>query len=235
MKNIAVIDVGSNSVRLMFVADGKVLYKALETTRLGESIAATGLLSASAIERTANAVAAFYQKARNEGAQTVRAFATAAVRSSKNGGEFLKSVAALCPLQVEVISGEEEAKLGILGAIGSADGAMIDIGGASTELTVQKNGAVVYAKSVNVGAVRLKDLCGRDWEALQNYCENAVKEFEKIPQGVQFYAIGGTERRSLLFFLGKKPTTAQPLRARKFPQSKCKISRKRSQKFLWKR
>ena len=59
MKKIAVIDIGSNSVRLMFVADGKILYKDLEITRLGEGLAATGVLSLDAIQSSALAVQRF--------------------------------------------------------------------------------------------------------------------------------------------------------------------------------
>ena len=88
MKRFAVIDVGSNSVRLMFVADGKVLYKRLNTTRLGEGLAQTHSLSVAAIERTAQAVAAFYKQAKQQGAECVVAFATAAVRAAKNGADF---------------------------------------------------------------------------------------------------------------------------------------------------
>ena len=114
MKKFAVIDVGSNSVRLMFVADGKVLYKALNTTRLGEGLAEKPLLKAEAIERSAKAVAQFYAQAVNEGAEKVFAFATAAVRTAENRQDFIDSVQVLCGLQVEVISGEKEAEMRIL-------------------------------------------------------------------------------------------------------------------------
>ncbi|MFQ9738504.1 MAG: hypothetical protein ACLR06_12770 [Christensenellaceae bacterium] len=67
MKKIAVIDIGSNSVRLMMMADGKVLYKTLDTTRLGEGLASSSLLKREAVERTAAAVAAFYARANAEG------------------------------------------------------------------------------------------------------------------------------------------------------------------------
>ena len=88
MRKFAVIDVGSNSVRLMFVADGKVLYKALQTTRLGEGIADKPLLKPEAIERSAVAVCDFYNRAVNEGAEKVLCFATAAVRTAENRREF---------------------------------------------------------------------------------------------------------------------------------------------------
>ena len=129
MKKFAVIDIGSNSVRLMFVADGKVLYKTLQTTRLGAGLEQNNRLQETAIARSASAVAEFYARAKTEGAEQVLAFATAAVRKAENGAQFIQAVRALCGLQVQVISGETEAEIGILGALGNADGAVIDVGG----------------------------------------------------------------------------------------------------------
>lgn len=191
-RKFAVIDVGSNSVRLMFVADGKILYKEVSTTRLGEGVAEVPILRKDAIERSANAVASFYEKAKSEGAQHVAVFATAAVRSAKNRAGFLDRVRELCGLPVEVISGEEEAEIGILGALGNADGAVIDIGGASTEIVVKKGGELIYKKSVDIGVVRLKDKCGRDKDALEKMAREAAQKYGKIPVKGFIHAIGGT-------------------------------------------
>ncbi len=191
MSKFAVIDIGSNSVRLMFMADGTVLYKSLQTTRLGEGIAEKPLLRAAAIERTARAVERFYDIAISEGAEGVFAFATAAVRSADNREDFLLRVEELCGLRVEVISGEEEAEIGILGALGTQDGGVIDIGGASTEIVVKEKGEIIYKKSVNIGVVRLKDSCGRDGACLRKAAEDAAETFGQIPASV-LHGIGGT-------------------------------------------
>ena len=191
MRKFAVIDIGSNSVRLMFVADGKVLYKTLNTTRLGEGLAEQPLLKPEAIERSAKAVCDFYAKAKAEGAESVYAFATAAVRSAENRHLFLDKVEADCGLRIEVISGEEEAEIGILGALGNADGGVIDIGGASTEIVVKQSGALIYKKSVNIGVVRLKDRCGREYIRLCEVAESAANEYGVVPTS-EMYAIGGT-------------------------------------------
>ena len=191
MKKIAVIDIGSNSVRLMVVADGKVLYKTLEITRLGEGLAVSGVLSPQALERTAATVARFYNQAVAEGVQKVVAFATAAARSAKNGSAFVARVAELCPITVDVISGEEEAEIGILGALGNADGGIIDVGGASTEIILREGGEIVYKKSVDVGVVRLMDGCGRNVEKLKGYSLQAVKAFGTVSARA-LCAIGGT-------------------------------------------
>lgn len=192
MKKFAVMDIGSNSVRLMLVANGKVLYKSLNTTRLGEGLASSSRLKAEAIERTANAVHAFYQTAKKEGAEKTYAFATAAVRTAENGGEFIKKVKELCDLEVEVVSGEKEAELGILGALGNGDGAVLDMGGASCELVVKTNGEIAYKKSVNIGVVRLKDECGTDKTKLIKATCRAVEEYGVIPKVKAVHAIGGT-------------------------------------------
>ena len=192
MKSFAVIDIGSNSVRLMIVADGKVLYKTLQTTRLGEGLEKENRLQEVAIARSARAVAQFYTRAKNEGAQTVLAFATAAVRKADNGEEFLQAVRALCPLQVQVVSGETEAEIGILGALGNQDGAVIDVGGASTELVVKRDSKLVYKKSVDIGVVRLKDKCGQDEALLKEVCLRFAKEYGEVKGLVCVHAIGGT-------------------------------------------
>lgn len=188
----AVIDIGSNSVRLMLVANGKVLYKHLKTTRLGEGLASSARLKAEAIERTANAVYAFCQTAKEGKAEKTYAFATAAVRTAENGGEFIERVKALCNLEVEVVSGEKEAELGILGALGNGDGAVIDMGGASCEIVVKADGEIIYKKSVNIGVVRLKDECGTDKTKLIKAATRAANEYGVIPKVKAVHAIGGT-------------------------------------------
>ena len=140
MKKSSVIDVGSNSVRLAMMADGKTLYKKLATTRLGEGLSVTGKISAQAGERTANAVADFKNYALSQGAQKVYVFATAAVRSAVNRQEFLNLVRRVCGVEVDVLSGQDEARIGISGALKDRDGGIIDVGGASTEVTVQTGG-----------------------------------------------------------------------------------------------
>ena len=120
------------------------------------------------------------------------AFATAAVRTAENRQVFLERVKDKCGLTVEVVSGEEEAELGILGAIGNADGGIVDIGGASTEIVVQKGGVAVYKKSVDIGVVRLKDMCGRDPKKIFRCAIEAAEKFGEVPNGVPMYAIGGT-------------------------------------------
>jgi len=187
---IGVIDIGSNSVRLMMSAGGKTIYKSLNTTRLGEGLSIDNRLKQNRIEQTAQAIKEFKEKAISEDAVKVYAFATAAVRSSENRSDFIKRINEL-GIDVDVISGEEEARIGILGALKGNDGGIIDIGGASTEITVQCKGKNIYSKSLDIGTVRLLDLCGQDKDKLDLYITDKIKEYGLIPKA-KMYAIGGT-------------------------------------------
>jgi len=187
----AVIDIGSNSVRLMLRADG-TLYKRMNTTRLGEGIAFSGTLKEEAIERTVRAVHDFAQDAVRDGADRIFVFATAAVRTSVNGTEFCERVKNACGLTVDVIGGEREAELGLYGALGNTlEGGMIDIGGASTEVCYRQKGKTVYSVSVPIGAVRLLDRCGEDTALLQAEIDDKLSALQAVPIG-KTYAVGGT-------------------------------------------
>ncbi len=227
MKKFAVIDIGSNSVRLMFVADGKVLYKQVNTTRIGEGIATNPCLKSEAIERTAFAVAEYSKQAVAEGAEGVFAFATAAVRTAKNGMDFVKRTQELCGLEVDVISGEEEAELGVLGSLGNKDGGVIDVGGASTELVVKKGGRLIYKKSINIGVVRLKDKCGRDENALKMAAENASVEYGTVPPFDNMYAIGGTATTLAALKLGLTTYNSERVTGSKLTQEEIRSMAKK--------
>ena len=118
MRDAAVIDMGSNSVRLLLVQAGRT-EQLLETTRLGKGVEARRLQK-EPMERTVQAVERFCALARGRGIERVYAFATSAVRDAENRGELLALLRERCGLAVDVLSGEEEADLAYLGA---ADGA----------------------------------------------------------------------------------------------------------------
>ena len=190
---IGIIDIGSNSVRLGMLADGKTLFKKLETTRLAEGLSKSGKLSQKSIERTASAVEQFFAEAREEGAEKVYAFATAAVRTAQNGGDFVSRVRKICGIEVDVISGGLEAEIGVLGALGVKNGGVIDIGGASTEVIVKKDGEYLFSKSIDIGAVRLNDIAGHNKELLEQAISDKLGDLGKFTAGrYKMYAIGGT-------------------------------------------
>lgn len=193
---ICAIDIGSNSVRLMMWADGKTLYKKMTTTRLGEGLDKSGSLLPEAMRRTAAAVAEFVAEGRAENADRIFAFGTAAVRSASNSAQFTAIVKEMCGVEVDVVSGQREALLGLSGALKGADGGIIDVGGASTEVTVRQGGKIVFSHSFNIGTVRIFDGVGRDLIKMQDFIGERLALLDGMNFGdVNFFAIGGTASR----------------------------------------
>ena len=168
-----VIDIGSNSVRLMISDGNNTLYKKVKTTRLAENMCGAVLQSAP-MERTADAVSFFVKCAKEENVNEICVFATAAVRQAKNKQAFIDLVKDRTGIDVDVISGESEAQIGIKGALNGADGAIIDVGGASTEVIVTKDGTQIFSKSLNLGVVTLYNEFGQDKTKIENYITDIV-------------------------------------------------------------
>lgn len=186
-----VIDIGSNSVRLL-VSDGVYFSnKDVVTTRLAEGMSDDFKLKAEAMQRTVAALSFLCEKARSLLVDKLLIFATAAVRNAYNKEEFLSLVRSACGVEIDVLSGEQEAKMGYVGALNGRDGGIIDVGGASTEIVVVKDGVPIYSKSVSVGAVNVKDVCGQDEKKVKEYLDKRFSEYGVIPFA-NFIAIGGT-------------------------------------------
>ena len=183
---VAVIDIGSNSVRLMMTENGKKLYKLVEITRLSLGMSEDGRISDTSAERTVTAVLHFYEKAKADGADKIYAFATACCRNASNGNEFVDKIYSLCGLRVEIIDGETEAKIGFLGACGNSGG-VIDIGGASTEIIVKTDGETKYAKSVNIGVVRLFEWANNDRLKTELKVKEQIAELRNKCQGIVIF------------------------------------------------
>lgn len=162
----AVIDMGSNSIRLMIAAvqQGQLSHveKHLEMTRLGAGVNETKNLSEQSMRDTIEAISKFKEMAVAEEAVILGAFATSAVRDAENGFEFGRRVLVETGIEVNIISGADEAELGFKGVCKGLDKALenqrfviIDIGGGSTELIVGEKSHILYRKSFNVGVVRM--------------------------------------------------------------------------------
>lgn len=168
---VAALDVGTNTVRLLVarLAPGgrlEPLHYALRITRLGGGATPAGL-AGDAIERTVTAVADFVRAAREAGAVAWRAVATSATREAPNGRRVVERVREAAGLDLEVISGEEEAALALRGIRWSLERlpggvpdrlAIVDLGGGSTEvLLAERRGDAWHAEgpSIPIGTVRL--------------------------------------------------------------------------------
>lgn len=196
MKNAFVIDMGSNSIRLMQAQEeeGRVhcLQKWLIAARLGEKPAGSTALTPAAIARGADAVAEFVEKARAlDDSAPIFAFATSAVRDAQNRDELLREIWRRTGLAVEVLSGEQEACLGAAGALGGQDGGLLDIGGGSTEIVLCRGGKIAFARSLNIGCVRAKTLFREGAAAVGDWARAAFSDCP-LPETPPFAAIGGT-------------------------------------------
>ena len=168
----AVIDVGTNSVKLLLgerTGDGawREVVDRSEVTRLGEGLAGSGRLGPEPMARTTEAVAAAVHEAWLQGADEVVAVGTAGLRAAANSTDFLAAVAERCGLELEVIGGEEEARLSYLAAIpdlGTVEGSLLvfENGGGSTQFTFGVGDRIDERLSVEVGAVRYTERFGLD-------------------------------------------------------------------------
>ena len=194
----AVIDIGSNSVRLMLEGEKN---KRINTTQLAEGLAVSGILNNAAIMRTADAVEEFYRMAEALGAEEIYPFATEAVRSAQNGGDFI-ALLGKRGIKVDLLSPEREGECGFSGANKGGNAAIFDIGGASTEIITGDERGLSYKMSVPIGIVRLKDLCGQDVNKLKSYIDEKIKEFNSVPSSDYAVAIGGTASTVAAVLLG---------------------------------
>lgn len=164
----AFIDLGTNSVRLSVVRfeAGQVhtvLAQRKQTVRLGEGEYADGRLQLAAMRRAAAVCREFAEMARGKQAASITAIATSATRDAANQAEFLDLLRREADLEVEVVSGREEARLiymGVAGGLhlGHRRALFIDIGGGSTELIVGDQREAQFLESLKLGAIRLSSL-----------------------------------------------------------------------------
>ena len=161
-QRVAVIDIGTNSTRLL-VADvsGRSVERVervSRVTRLGRGVDLSGQLSAEAIEAACAAIGDYAEICRETGAQELLPIATSAVRDASNGGAFVAELRERFALSARVLDGEEEARLTYLGATAERPPAeptlVIDIGGGSTELIVGQGEEIYFHASLQAGVVR---------------------------------------------------------------------------------
>lgn len=188
-----IIDIGSNSIRLM-KCNGSDCDKEIITTRLAEGMA-NGKLSNKSIDRSVDAIVSLVNKS-NDGA--VFAYATEAVRSAVNKEVFIEKVNKACGIDIDILSGDEEAKCSYYGAINGFPNfnglsAVVDIGGASTEIIVGDGGEPVYAKSAPCGIVRVKDNCGESDDKIDEYINKYLLDVHNnLVRADRLIGIGGT-------------------------------------------
>ena len=167
MAKLAVIDIGTNSIHMVLAdiePDGSytIVDRFKDMTRLGDGTFQRKRLSQAAMTRGIDVLRNLTTLARNKGFPKILMTATSAVREAKNGGQFIEAVARHTRVRVRVVTGQEEARLIYLGVRHSMEltetpSLIVDIGGGSVELIAGARDRLVGAKSLKLGAIRLKD------------------------------------------------------------------------------
>lgn len=208
MSRYAAIDIGTNSVLLLVAEriDGRwrAVVERAELTRLGKGVDQSRRLAPEAMELTIEVVARYAQEARALGAAGIVVSATSAARDASNGHEFLEAVHTRAGVTVEILPGEEEARLSFASAHadfgGTAPLVVIDIGGGSTEFIFgDRTGAISFRHSFDVGAVRLTERFIRsdppapeELASLTTSLREAFSALPAPPAGFRMIGVAGT-------------------------------------------
>ena len=221
---IAIIDIGSNSVRLVvfespYIGERPIFNEKVQCS-LGEDLDKTGRLSEAAKARTIQTLTGFLSLCSAMNIGTIIPIATAALRDAEDGRDFISEIKDQMGLDITIISGEDEARysgLGVLAAFPQAKGVAGDLGGGSLELATLKNGGVRDVLSMPVGVLRI---LGKGKEAqsyLDQHLANIPSSYMKQPN---FYIIGGTWRALTYAYImahGKKASSIHGFRMKAEP------------------
>ena len=212
MEKIGIIDLGSNSARLVIVnlfGDGYFMVEdeLKESVRLGQDMDRDGFLKPQRVAETIKTLKMFRRLCDASGVSRVIAVATAAVRRAKNQRSFLDEIQATCGIKVNVLSEEEEATLVYRGVINSMDipkGLILEIGGGSTKIIYYNRRNILHYATLAFGAVTLTDLFADDGvspkEQTAKIEEFFTEQFKKIDwlteiePDVQMIGVGGSFR-----------------------------------------
>jgi exopolyphosphatase/guanosine-5'-triphosphate,3'-diphosphate pyrophosphatase len=198
-----VIDIGSNSVRLVVfeaaVRNPVTLFNEKSICAIGRNMVSTGRLDAEGMKLALAALRRFRAVAQSMGVKRVEVVATAAARDAANGPDFVRRAGEACGRPVKVLTGEQEAELAALGVIcglPDADGLVGDLGGGSLELTVVQNGTLGAGATLPFGPLRLIDAAKGRLDRARAIVDDGImglKGLEKF-KGRSLYAVGGVWR-----------------------------------------
>jgi exopolyphosphatase/guanosine-5'-triphosphate,3'-diphosphate pyrophosphatase len=201
-KPTAVIDIGSNSVRLVvYENNGRApapLYNEKVICRLGEGLAETGRLKEENMAKAVVAISRYNRLTSRMGVSRLSVVATAAVREAENGHEFVEQVEALGDLEVRILSGGKEGKLAALGVLSAnpwAVGVVGDMGGGSFELVPVSDGKRRRGVSLPLGALRIASVPAEEVKAHIDAQIMAVDWlFSEATDTEDFHVVGGSWR-----------------------------------------
>jgi exopolyphosphatase/guanosine-5'-triphosphate,3'-diphosphate pyrophosphatase len=210
---VAIVDVGSNSVRLVvyecLCRAPRPVFNEKSLCALGEGVATAGHLPKAGVEKALAALRRFRVLTGIMGVTAVHVIATAAARDASNGGEFLAAAAEAIGAPVRLLSGDREAKLSAYGVISGflkPDGVVGDLGGGSLELIDVKGTHAGKGASLPLGGLALMDASGRSPRAAAKIVREALADSsiaERLTDRT-FYAVGGTWRALAKLHMGQR-------------------------------
>ena len=226
MQRIAIIDIGSNSARLVISHIYKngaynMVYNQKEALRLSQKVDGQNLLTEEAFTSTLDTMRSFAHMCKIYQADKTIAVATAAIRNASNGPELVAKVAEQTGIQLHIISGKTEAYISYLGVINTLDvknGIIFDLGGGSTELILFKNRKILESVSLPLGAVNTtgmfntrNEMPPNVYNDLNAFIMSQLAQYPWLKQSnLPLIGVGGTAR-----------TVAKIIqRAKKYPATK---------------
>jgi len=200
---VAVIDIGSNSVRLV-VYEGLTrsptpIFNEKVLAGLGREVQSTGLLAKDAVDKAISALKRFRALCDAMGVERLLAIATAACRDAKNGPAFIADAARICRVRIDVLSGRREAELSALGVVSGIfqpDGIVGDLGGGSLDLTDVHRSRVRPGVTLPLGGLALQDISSKSLKKAEKIVKQNLSDVAILKSGAgrAFYAVGGTWR-----------------------------------------
>ncbi len=211
MERIAIIDLGSNSIRFIIMQIGdhgayKLIYQEKKSIRLAEGMSLSSrLLTEEAQQRALKCLSVYAHIIEVQHISKVLAVATAAVRNAINGASFLKRVRMSTGIPMTIISGKAEAALGFSGVIHTIDKKdflLFDLGGASVEITLVRDKKRIHSVSIPIGAVTLTemfqssgDVSAEKLAEMKRFIQGVLSEIDWFPDTpMEVIGIGGTVR-----------------------------------------
>jgi exopolyphosphatase/guanosine-5'-triphosphate,3'-diphosphate pyrophosphatase len=203
IRPIAVVDIGSNSVRLV-IYEGlmrslTILFNEKALCGLGRGLANSGQMDPEGVERAIRVLKRFRVLAAQAGATKVHVLATAAARDATNGPEFISHAEEAIGVELNVLTGKQEAKFaafGIVSGVYAPDGIVGDLGGGSLELIDLKGDELRNGVTLPLGGIRLQEEVDGDLDKARQHVENHLEKTKLLSEGKgrTFYAVGGTWR-----------------------------------------
>lgn len=200
---VSVIDIGSNSVRLV-IYEGlsrtpSVLFNEKVLCGLGKGLVSTGRLSEDGVKRALAALRRFRALSHQARATEIHVIATAAAREAENGAGFIRDAEKVVGCPIRVLAGEEEAyysALGIISGYHRPDGMAGDLGGGSLEIIDIREGVHSLGRTLPLGGIRLSEMAGGSIESARIIAREHFGKAEllRAGEGRTFYAVGGTWR-----------------------------------------